>query len=391
EWREDAEARRRGESLISEGKAAFVTVAGGQGSRLGFDGPKGCFPISPIRKATLFQILAEKILAARRRYGCPLYWYIMTSPLNLEETRGFFESHDTFGLHEEEVLFFAQGLFPSLTEQGRLLLAEDGSLFQNPNGHGGTIAALKDSGCLDHMRSRGVEQLFFTQVDNPLVRIPDPDFLGVHAAEGSQMSSKVIEKLYPEEKIGVIGFADGKPAVIEYSDISEEQQHARDEEGKLLFSHGSIAVHIFELSYLSRHTGRLPLHVAQKTVRSWIPRRGGGVVEEREAIKFEMFIFDSLAGAARPLFFETSREEEFAPLKNRTGPDSIETCRQGMIQLAARWLRANGIAVPEREGKPVCRIEISPAVAWDARSLADALKQRGLFTVNRIDEDILLD
>ena len=391
QWRGDPAARRTGESLISAGKAASLTVAGGQGSRLGFDGPKGCFPISPIRKATLFQILAEKILAARRRYGCPFYWYIMTNPLNLEETRGFFESRDYFGLQEEEVLFFAQGLFPSLTDQGRLLLAEDGSLFQNPNGHGGTIAALKDSGCLDHMRSRAVEHLFCTQVDNPLVRIPDPDFLGVHAAEGSQLSSKVIEKQYPEEKLGVIGLVDGEPAVIEYSDISEEKQHARDEEGKLLFSHGSIAIHIFEVAYLNRHSGRLPLHVAKKKVRSWIPRSGGGVVEETEAIKFEMFIFDSLAGAANPLFFETSREEEFAPLKNRTGPDSIETCRQGMIDQGARWLRANGIAVPERDGKPVCRIEISPAVAWDACSLADVLKQRGLSTVNRIDEDTLLD
>jgi UDP-N-acetylglucosamine/UDP-N-acetylgalactosamine diphosphorylase len=391
EWREDDDALRRGEGLISEGKAAFLTVAGGQGSRLGFDGPKGCFPISPIRGATLFQILSEKILAARNRYGCPLYWYIMTSPLNLEETRGFFETRDYFGLQGEEVLFFAQGLFPSLTDRGKLLLAEDGSLFQNPNGHGGTIAALQDSGCLDHMRSAGVQQLFYTQVDNPLVRIPDPHFLGTHVAKGSQMSSKVIKKEYPEEKIGVIGLVDGKPAVIEYSDISEEKQRARDEEGNLLYSHGSIAVHIFDVAYLISHSGRLPLHVADKTIKSWIPRGGGGVVEERGAIKFEMFIFDALADAANPLFFETSREEEFAPLKNRTGPDSIETCRQGMINLCARWLRANGISVPSRDGKPLHRIEISPTVAWDARSLGEALKQRRSFTVNRIDEDTLLD
>ena len=139
EWRLDPEARAEGEDLLGAGKAAFLTVAGGQGSRLGFEGPKGCFPISPIRQAPLFQIFAEKIVAARRRYGRSFYWYIMTSPLNLEQTRRFFEDNEYFGLSAEEVLFFPQGLFPSLTGQGKLLLSENGGLFQNPNGHGGTI------------------------------------------------------------------------------------------------------------------------------------------------------------------------------------------------------------------------------------------------------------
>ncbi len=390
QWRGDAEARARGEELLAAGKVAICTVAGGQGSRLGFEGPKGCFPISPIRQATLFQIFAEKILAARNRYKRPMYWYIMTSTLNLDQTRGFFESNNYFGLQEEEVLFFTQGLFPSLTREGKLLLAEGGGLFQNPNGHGGTISALKDSGCLDRMSGQGVDELYYFQVDNPLVRIPDPPFLGLHSLKGSQMSTKVIEKAYPEEKIGVIGTVDGKPGVIEYSDIGEEKQKARDKQGNLLYSHGSIAVHIFNIRFLRSHSGKLPLHVAEKKMRTWIPNQGGGSMEERLGIKFEMFIFDALADAADPLFFETNREEEFAPLKNKTGPDSIQTCRQGMMNLYARWLQANGVSVPMREGKPVHRIEIGPSFAWDAESLGESLINRLPNTVNRIDEDTLL-
>jgi len=389
EWRKDSAGHLKGEELLAAGKAAFLTVAGGQGSRLGFEGPKGCFPISPIREASLFQIFAEKLLSARKRYERPLYWYIMTSSLNPEQTRSFFESNSYFGLPEEEVLFFSQGLFPTLTERGKLLLNEEGGLFQNPNGHGGTIAALQDSGCLDHMSARGVEELFCFQVDNPLVRIPDPHFLGVHRLRDSQMSSKVIEKSYPGEKIGVIGRLDGKPAVIEYSDFAEEQMQARDERGNLLYSHGSIAIHLFNIDFLTSHGGRLPLHTARKKIRTWIPDEGGGAVEEREAIKFEMFIFDALATAGNPLFFETSREEEFAPLKNRTGRDSIETCRQSMINLYSRWLKSCGVEVPVRGGRPIHRVEISPIFAWDAKSLGESLKHRLPYTVNRIDEDTL--
>jgi UDP-N-acetylglucosamine/UDP-N-acetylgalactosamine diphosphorylase len=314
----------------------------------------------------------------------------MTSPLNLEQIRLFFESNSYFGLPEEEVLLFSQGLFPTLTEQGKLLLAENGGLFQNPNGHGGTIAALQDSGCLDHMSARGVEELFYFQVDNPLVRIPDPHFLGAHRLQNSQMSSKVIEKTYPEEKLGVIGYVEGKPAVIEYSDLSKEQMQARGEQGNLLYSHGSIAIHLFNIEFLASHGGRLPLHTAQKKIRTWIPDEGSGAVLEREVIKFEMFIFDALATARNPLFFETSREDEFAPLKNRTGRDSIETCRQGMIDLYSRWLQSCGVEVPIRGGRSVHRVEISATFAWDAKSLGESLKHKLPYTVNRIDEDTLL-
>ncbi|MBN1835737.1 MAG: UTP--glucose-1-phosphate uridylyltransferase [Spirochaetales bacterium] len=383
-WREDPQALAAGRELLAGGRAGFLTAAGGQGSRLGYDGPKGCFPISPLRKASLFQILAEKILAGRRRYGTPMPWYIMGNPYNLESIRGFFQEHGWFGLPEEELCFFAQGTFPSLTEEGKLLLAGDGSLFKNPNGHGGVLQALHTQGLLDDMARRGVEELFYTQVDNPLVRVPDPAFLGMHRLTGSEMSSKVIAKAYPGEKLGVIGFVDGRPGVIEYSDLDDERQHARDEHGTLRYSHGSIAIHLLNVGFLRRLGYRLPLHQARKRVGAWDP--ASGRVTERQAVKFERFIFDAIPHARNPLFVETERHEEFAPLKNRTGVDSIETCRDGMVQQHARWLESAGVRLARRGGQLSVVVEISPLFAWDAESL----KKRLGDSVNNIDEDTLL-
>jgi UDP-N-acetylglucosamine/UDP-N-acetylgalactosamine diphosphorylase len=386
-WRRDPEALRLGAELLGAGKAAFLTVAGGQGSRLGYEGPKGCFPISPLRRATLFQLLAEKILAAQRRYGRRLPWCIMTSPLNLEDTRSFFRLQEFFGLPAEEVVFFTQGTFPSLDPEGRLLLAPEGGLFQNPDGHGGTIRALREAGLLEAMAARGVEELFYVQVDNPLVRLPDEAFLGTHRLRSSEMSSKVVAKAYPEEKMGVIGTINGRPGVIEYSDLDEKAMHARDDKGELLFSQGSIAIHLLNVGFLRRIDPRLPLHEAHKKAKVWQPGPRGGTVASREAVKFERFIFDAIGQARHPLFCETIREQEFAPLKNRSGVDSVDTCREGMVREHARWLEAAGVRVPrDAEGRPRVAVEISPLYAADPQ----ALKKRLGDTVNRVDEDTLL-
>jgi UDP-N-acetylglucosamine/UDP-N-acetylgalactosamine diphosphorylase len=386
QWRGDPEAERVGIELLEAGRVGYLTVAGGQGSRLGYDGPKGCFPISPLRQASLFQILAEKILAARRRFGTAPPWYVMGNPYNLEAMNSFFREHGWFGLPESDIAFFAQGTFPSLTPEGTLLLADDGSLFKNPDGHGGTIKALHRNGLIDDMERRGIEELFYTQVDNPLVRVPDAAFLGIHRKSSSEMSSKVIPKAYPEEKLGVIGLIDGRPGVIEYSDLDDEKQHARGTDGALLFSHGSIAIHVINVGFLRRLDPALPLHKARKTVTTWIPDADGGRTVEREAIKFERFIFDAIPEARKPLFCETERAKEFAPLKNRTGADSIETCRAGMIEQHARWLEAAGISVPRREGNPAVAVEISPLYAPGP----EELKKRVENSEIAIDEDILL-
>ncbi len=385
-WRGRGDARALGEQLIRDAAAGFLTAAGGQGTRLGWQGPKGCFPISPIRGASLFQILSEKLLAARRRYGVPVPWYIMTSPLNHSQTSDFFREHDFFGLPREEVVFFVQAMLPTLTASGKLLLAADGGLAMHPGGHGGALDALRAGGLLEEMERRGVEELFYFQVDNPLLRVPDPEFAGFHRLAASEMSSKVVSKDCPEEKLGVPGRSAGRPRIIEYSELDRPARHARRPDGRLRFAHGSIAAHLLSLRFLSNASLRLPLHQARKKVEVLVPGPGGGVREELEAIKLEKFIFDAIPLASNAQFLETERGEEFAPLKNASGADSIETCRDGLIRQQARWLQRCGVEVPEREGRPAVRIEISPLYA----DSPEALKNRLEGTVNRIDEDTLL-
>lgn len=377
----------KGEEYLQSGRTAYLTAAGGQGSRLGFEGPKGMFPISPLRKASLFQIFAENIKAARRLYGARPTWYIMTSPLNHSETVRCFRAQEYYGLQEDEVVFFSQELFPSLSPEGRLILGEDGGVFKNPNGHGGLLSALYKQGLLEHMRKRGIEELFYFQVDNPLVRVPDPLFLGMHLLEGSPFSSKVIAKACAEERLGTVGRINGHPGIIEYSDLDPVNMQARDGQGNLLFLFGSIAVHILNVAFLIANWNELPLHRAVKQVRTFIPRAGGGRIEMQTAVKLEMFVFDALMQVENPLFFETSRREEFAPLKNASGSDSIETCVRGLVEKHADWLEQCGVEVPRNErGESRYQIEISPLYALDCGEL----KKRLGTTVNKIDEDILL-
>ena len=271
----DRRAREEGEECIRRGATAFLTVAGGQGSRLGFDGPKGMFPVTPIRRLSLFALFAEKLTAARRRYGVEIPWLIMTGPQNHEATIDYFEEQEWFGLGRDTVTLFMQGSIPSFSPDGLLLLGPDGGLLFNPNGHGGVVDGLRKSGTLDAMREQGVEDLFYFQVDNPLVRVPDPSFLGFHRRAGAQVSSKVVEKAYPEEKLGTIATVAGRPLVVEYSDLPPTLMRARAEGGKLLYPQGSIAIHIFDVSFLARR--RSPASLARRTQAGPNPQpRGGG-------------------------------------------------------------------------------------------------------------------
>jgi len=368
------EALRVGERLIGAGKTAFLTVAGGQGSRLGFDGPKGMFGISPIRESSLFQIFAEKLYAASKKYGAVIPWFIMTSPLNHIDTQEYFEKNSYFGLQKKQITFFPQGVLPTFDSEGELLLAPTGGLLTNPDGHGGLIRALKKHRLLAKMKREGIEEIFYFQVDNPLVVVPDPLFLGVHKKFDSQVSSKVIKKAYPEEKLGAIGLINGKSGIIEYSDLDEENMYAKDDEGELLFSQGSIAIHIFNVDFLSCEELTLPFHMARKKVKTLIVQNGKTEVVEREGIKFEMFIFDVIPQAERALFYETVRPEEFSPLKNKSGADSIESCINGQIEKYARYLEACGVRVPRDEKhRSLYRIEISPLFALDLQTLKERL------------------
>ncbi len=368
-----AEARAVGEEQLRAGTVAAFLVAGGQGTRLGFSGPKGCFPVGPLSGRTLFQWHCEQILARSRRYGAPIPFYIMTSRDNDADTKRFFADNNYFGLPESDVIFFQQEMVPCLDLNGKLMLATASTLAMNPNGHGGALSGLHRSGALDDMRRRGIEYISYFQVDNPLVTICDPVFIGLHVQAGSDMSSKVLEKNSPAERIGVVCSQNGRPAVVEYIDLDEATQSALGADGRLKFWAGSIAIHIINTKFVERVAGGvgLPWHQSRKKVAYFDGER---VVKPKSenAIKFETFVFDALPFADKTLNMEVLREHEFAPVKNAEGVDSVATSRDLLTRYFAEWLGEAGIAVSTAEG-----IEISPLYSLDAGELRGKVKPDG--------------
>jgi UDP-N-acetylglucosamine/UDP-N-acetylgalactosamine diphosphorylase len=368
-------ARRRGEEALRRGEVAVVLVAGGQGTRLGVDYPKGMYAVGPVSGHSLFQIHAEKVLALTRRYGRPVPLLIMTSDATHDETTTYFGENGYFGLPSDDVTFFRQGTMPALDLQtGRLLMEGPGRLFTSPNGHGGTLTALAEHGLLDRLRRRGVRQIYYFQVDNPLVKVADPFFLGHHLARDAEVSSKIVPKSSPTEKVGNLVEVDGRCTIIEYSDLPPEAARRTDAQGKLLLWAGSPAIHIFAVDFLQRVTRGgegLPFHVARKKVPHLGPDGKTVQPDKENALKFERFIFDVLPLAQRWAVVETSHREEFAPLKNATGPDSPETVERAISTLAADWLEKAGGKVPRRaDGVPDFALEVSPLFALDAEEFA---------------------
>jgi UDP-N-acetylglucosamine/UDP-N-acetylgalactosamine diphosphorylase len=367
--------RAAGEEALRRGEAAVLIVAGGQGSRLGFEHPKGMYPVGPVSRKSLFQIHAEKVLALGRRYGTQPPFLVMTSPATDAETREFFASHAYFGLLKEEIFFFCQGTMPALDlATGRLLLESSGRLFLSPDGHGGTLTALAKSGLLERLRKRGIRHLFYFQVDNPLIKVADPIFLGRHRTQRSEASSKIVPKQGAKDRLGNLVLVEGRCTMIEYSDLPDSLAHETDEAGRLRLWAGSPAIHIFDVDFLTRLTegaGMLPFHVARKKV-PYLDEKGQTVQPDKEnALKFERFIFDVLPLADRWLVMETSHREEFAPLKNAEGADSPKAVEAALTSLAADWLKRAGVEVPRTtSGEPVAPLEISPLLALDAEELA---------------------
>ncbi|MCX7590941.1 MAG: UTP--glucose-1-phosphate uridylyltransferase, partial [Kiritimatiellae bacterium] len=255
--------RRKGEEAITNGEVAVLLVAGGQGSRLGFEGPKGCFPIGPLSRAPLFWFHARKILAFERKYAAQIPFYIMTSEANDSETRTFFEHHKFFGLCPERVIFFRQGMWPALWPDGRIVLERPDRIFMSPDGHGGVLAAMDRTGILNDMIRRGITTLFYFQVDNPLVNVADPVFVGLHRERNADVSLKVCVKRDAWEPLGVFVEENGKPAIVEYSELSDKQKTERTPDGLLKFRFGSVAIHVFSLDFLRREVRQgLPLHLS---------------------------------------------------------------------------------------------------------------------------------
>ena len=385
--KEKAAAVSVGEQAICENKVGVILVAGGQGSRLGFEGPKGCYLLAPITNASLFEIHARKILAYERKYNAQIPFYVMTSNLNDTDTRSFFEKNKYFGLAPERVKFFKQGMWPAIWPDGKVIMETKSRIFRNPDGHGGILTALKSTGMLDDMTKRGLRALYYFQVDNPLVEIADPAFIGVHMMKNADISVKVCAKRNADEGLGVVIVKDGRNMVMEYSDLTAEEKHAKRPDGRLNLLFGSVAIHVFSLDFLKKEAAAaLPLHIAHKKI-AYCDDKGSIVKPDKpNGYKFEKFIFDVIPDAKVAVNLEFAREEEFSPVKNAEGFDSPEMARRDMMLKFAGWLDACGVKVPrDVNGVPTVKIEIDACYARSAEDLRKALPKNF-----KISGDVLL-
>ncbi len=377
--RADAE----GKNLISSGKVCCLTVAGGQGTRLGFDGPKGTYPIGPVSNRTLFNYFASSIARTQEKYRTQILWFIMTSPINREATEEYFKAENFFGLAPEQVFFFTQGTMPAFGSDGKLLLGAKNSLCLSPDGHGGTLLALRRSGALDKMAACGCEYISYFQVDNPLVPVADPRFIGLHALEKAEMSAIMLSKTNSKEKLGNFCISQGKTHIIEYSDLPDELAEKRNPDGSLAFIAGSPAIHIISRSFVEKLTAggslQLPWHRADKKIPA-LDQDGKMISPDApNGVKLESFIFDALPLAEKVMLLEGDRKEIFAPTKNATGVDSAESCRIMISERNARKLAAAGVQMPYRpDGSLDATIELSPRTVLDMEDAAELVKKTGL-------------
>lgn len=374
---EAEQARAAGAEALRLGKVACLLVAGGQGTRLGFPGPKGCYPLLPLSRMTLFEIFARKLRRVGARYGKTPTLYVMVSRQNEGPTREFFAEHRCFGLDEGGVHFFAQGELPSLDADGRLVLESPHSLFLGPDGHGGVLQALMQCGAMERLQREGISTLSYFQVDNAQVPVADEAFLGLHLTRQADVSLKVVRRLDESERVGVFCLDRGVPQIVEYSEFSEAQSKQRDERG-LVYWAGSIAVHAFSVAFLARlatSSARLPLHAAHKKVPV-LDARGEAVTPHVPNVyRFERFIFDTLPLARHVVALEVPREEQFLPLKNPDGPFGPEGVRQALDGYWRQALAAGGLAVTQTRPP---QIEVDPLLADNAHDLAEVLAARRL-------------
>lgn len=364
-------AELRGAEALRQGRLAVVLVAGGQGTRLGSDDPKGMYAIGPVSGSSLFRILLEKVLAVGRRFGVTIPTYVMTSDATHHKTAEYLSQEQGFGICAHDLTIVCQGNMPAVdAATGRLLLATPGSLALSPDGHGGLLAALRASSALDDMRRRGVDLVFYLQVDNPLVQVCDPEFIGHHLIAGSQLSTQVVAKQAAADRVGCVVAVDGRLRIIEYSDLPSHIAERQNADGSLALWAGNIAVHLFDLELLEQTSTiacRLPFHRAHKKVSYLQP--DGKLVEPAapNAIKFEQFIFDLLPRAERAIVVEVDRRTAYAPVKNAPGSasDSPEAVRHAISALHASWLREASVTVSDG-----VQVEISPLFASSQAEVA---------------------
>lgn len=316
-----------GQDIIKAGKYAVVTMAGGQGTRLGHSGPKGTFLLNVKPKPKyLFEILADSLKEANDKYGIVLNWYIMTSEDNNDQTVDFFEKEDYFGYPRSHVKFFRQGNMPLLNENGKLVIDESGSIKFASNGNGAIFKSMKDRRILEDMKLKGIEWVFIGPVDNAILNMVDETLLGLTIKEKNQIASKSIVKAYPEEKVGVFCRKNNRLKIIEYTELPKDVINLTDENGELVFGESHIMCNLFSIKALEKIAEQeLPYHSAHKKVNYY--DENGNLVEAKEpnAYKFEQFIFDGFRYFSDITLLRGKRELDFAPIKNKEGVDSPET------------------------------------------------------------------
>lgn len=318
-----------GIEAITKGKLAVVTMAGGQGTRLGHKGPKGTFMLGTTPDKSLFEILCDNLKKARNKYLADIPWYIMTSHENNDETMRFFENNNYFNYPKELIKFFIQGELPMVDKQGKILIGENGLIKLAADGHGGIFEAMFKNNVFNDMKQKNIEWIFVGPVDNPLSKLVDEEAIGLAVEKNVMGLGKSLIKINPEEKVGVFCKKNGKPSVIEYTEITDEMSKATDEAGELVYGESHINCNMFNIKGLETiGSSKLPYHVAFKKA-NYIDKNGNIVVaEEANAYKFESFIFDAFEKLDNMLIYRVSREEEFSPVKNATGIDSAETARE---------------------------------------------------------------
>ncbi|MCR8636513.1 UDPGP type 1 family protein [Paenibacillus radicis (ex Xue et al. 2023)] len=364
---EQEQFTQKGWELLRKGKVGALVVAGGQGSRLGHEGPKGTYDIGLPSHKSLFQLQAERLINLSKRAGTAIPWYVMTSPDNHRETVHFFNNHDFFGYAQEDCFFFEQGVMPALDESGKILMAAEDEISLAPSGNGDCFAALKRSGALDDLKRRGVEWLFYYNVDNALIKVADPVFIGVASHFNNPVATKVIEKVEPEEKVGVVCLKNGHPAVVEYNELPESIMYDRDDQGKLKYRLANLSIQLFRTDFIEKHAQtEIPYHVAHKKI-PYVNSEGALTAPDKpNAYKFERHHFDFFPLADNLTVLLMKRDAEFAPVKNKEGVDSPFTARKMLFELHRSWLLAAGVP-PERLATR--EIEVSPLVSYAGEGL----------------------
>ena len=367
-------ARSAGAAALKAGHVGMILVAGGLGTRLGLDQPKGMFPIGPLSGRSLFQILIEQLLAIRRRYRAAIPLYVMTSPATDEATRTFLREHGNFGLPEQDLHVFCQATMWAVDDRfERILLEAPAKLFEGPDGHGGMLAAISASGGLADARRRGIKHLFYGQIDNPLTQVCDELLIGSHILADSEMTTQVVKKRDPLERVGNVVQVDGRVQIIEYSDLPDEGARQTNPDGSLKLWAGNLAVHIFDREFLERQANdpqALPFHRAKKKVACL--DQAGRLVEPESpnALRFERFIFDLLPRAERALVVEADPFYAFAPVKNSDDEptDNPRLAKAAILSLHRALLRQAGVDV--ETGVP---IEINPLWASTVEEIREKL------------------